>query len=541
MQSLNCLNPFGLIFELKVTFPFLIAPMTLFNLKRSHSIFSFPSMQDLINTTALEKFGLTSLRPYQKLVIQRILEQDNKGSDHEGMLVILPTGSGKSVCFMLPSILVSGLTVIVYPLLSLMNDQVKRFKQSGIPCICIRGGQTKEQRSSIWNMLAEKQASVVITNAECMLNPQVIANLGLYPISLLVVDEAHTVVQWGTSFRPSYKSLGTVIAYLSIRQILAFTATADEAITKELQTLLFLGKKPHSVRGSADRENIIYHVQDTLSKIHSVSMLLKEKSSRPAVVFCQTRRECELAASDFSNTYQTIPARYYHAGLGTASREILEAWFADTDEGVLFSTNAFGMGVDKRNIRTVIHRTLSKDVASFLQESGRSGRDGDIAHSYVLLGEDEKKKAMKAMKTTKDTSSFLELYTIFTDRTCCLRESLLHLLGEALEGCSGCDVCNHTLFEHPDGQIQIMRTVRHRPLAYSPGSLAKLLCKEDSHDSRSGVLSCWTERELVEAIKSLLNHHILTLSKYPRKRLYYRSDRVAAILNSLTTSCTELP
>lgn len=473
-------------------------------------------MQELINRTALEKFGLQTLRPYQKLVIQRILEQDREETEHKGMLVILPTGSGKSVCFMLPSLLVQGLTVIVYPLLSLMNDQVKRFERSGIPSVCIRGGQTKEQREGIWKKLEYTKTSVVITNAECMLNPQVIAHLSLYPISLLVVDEAHTVVQWGKSFRPSYKSLGTVIAYLSIRQILAFTATADEAITRELQTLLFLGTKPHSVRGSADRENIIYHVQETISKIHSLSMILKPSIARPAVVFCQTRRECELAANDFSQTHQSIPARYYHAGLGTASRQSLESWFDSTDEGVLFSTNAFGMGVDKKNVRTVIHRTLSKDVASFLQESGRAGRDGKAAHSYVLLGKEEKRKA------AKEGSSFKQLYTVFLDLHTCLRSSLLNLLGEEIEGCSGCDVCNHTLFDHPDGMKQIVRTVQFRPLAYTPGTLAKLLCDQDSHDSRAGILKDWTEKELVEAIKGLLDQNILALARYPKKRLYTR-------------------
>lgn len=473
-------------------------------------------MQDLINKMALENFGLVSLRPYQKLVIQRILEQDHLKTDHEGMLVILPTGSGKSVCFMLPSLVVTGLTVIVYPLLSLMNDQVKRFKQSGIPCLCIRGGQTKEQRSKIWKALSRNEATVIITNAECMLNAQVIANLSLYPISLLVVDEAHTVVQWGTSFRPSYQSLGTVIAYLSIRQILAFTATADEAISQELQTMLFLGKKPHSIRASADRENIIYHVQDTLSKAHSLAMLLKNPLSRPAVVFCATRKECERASNDFINTYPLIPVRYYHAGLGTESRVLLETWFAITDTGVLFSTNAFGMGVDKRNIRTVIHRTLSKDVASFLQESGRAGRDGNTAHSFVLLGEDE------MIKAAKKDSSFTELYSIFTNKRACLRENLLLLLGETLSGCSGCDVCDNHLSERPDGMKQIVRTVRNRPLAYTPGSLAKLLCERDSHDSQANILSSWTERELVEAIEHLVNRKVLALARYPRKRLYKR-------------------
>ncbi len=476
-------------------------------------------MQELINKIALEKFGLQNLRPYQSLVIQRILEQDNETSDHEGMLVVLPTGSGKSVCFMLPSLLVQGLTVIVYPLLSLMNDQVKRFEQSGIPSVCIRGGQTKEQRKAIWKILTDKQATVVITNAECMLNAQVIANLSLYPISLLVVDEAHTVVQWGGSFRPSYKSLGTVIAYLSIKQILAFTATADEAITSELQRLLFLGKKPHSVRGSADRENIIYHVQDTLSKMHCVSMILKDGTARPAVVFCQTRRECELAAKDFANAHATIPARYYHAGLGTESRVLLETWFGATDEGVLFSTNAFGMGVDKKNIRTVIHRTLSKDVASFLQESGRAGRDGNIAHSFVLLGEDEKRRAIG------DSSSCSSLYAIFTNTRICFRESLLLLLGETLSGCSGCDVCNGRLSDLPDGMKQIVHTVQSRPFTYTPGTLARLLCDTEGKDSRSGILSCWTERELVEAIQSLVKRDVLAIARYPKKRLYKRFIR----------------
>ncbi len=447
------------------------------------------------------------------MVIQRILEQDSEISDHKGMLVILPTGSGKSVCFMLPSLLVTGLTVIIYPLLSLMNDQVKRFEQSGIPCVCIRGGQTKEQRNNIWKKLSEREARVVITNSECMTNPQIIAKLSLYPISLLVVDEAHTVVQWGTSFRPSYKSLGTVIAYLSIRQILAFTATSDEAITQELQTMLFLGKRPHSIRASADRENIIYHVQETLSKAHALAMVLKSPTSRPAVVFCGTRKECELAARYFADTYPSIPSRYYHAGLGTKSRIMLESWFDSTCNGVLFSTNAFGMGVDKNNIRTVIHRTLSKDVASFLQESGRAGRDGNIAHSFVLIGQEEKRKATKE-------SSYSVLYDIFTNRQTCIRSALLHLLGETLEGCSGCDVCNHNLFAEPDGMKQIVRTVQSRPLAYTPGTLAKLLCQQDNHDSRSGILLQWSERELVEAIKSLLHQNILALSKYPKKRLY---------------------
>ena len=472
-------------------------------------------LQEVITKTAKERFGLSSLRPYQKLVIQRILEQDGQTCDHEGMLVILPTGSGKSVCFMLPSLLVPGLTVIVYPLLSLMNDQVKRFEGRNIPCLCIRGGQTREQRERVWEKLSKKEATVVITNAECLLNPQVIGHLSRYRISLLVVDEAHTVVQWGMSFRPSYMSLGTIIAHLATDQILAFTATADESMTAKLQSMLFLGKMPHRIRGNSDRENIIYHVHETLSKSHALAVLLHNPASRPAIVFCATRRECELAAKDFSNTIRTIPARYYHAGLGIKSRSLLESWFDSSRDGVLFSTNAFGMGVDKPDIRTVIHRTLPKDVTSFLQESGRAGRDGNIAHSHVLLGVEENRKREGSTITTP-------LYAIFTSKRNCFRESLLNLMGENLSGCSGCDVCNRSLYDQPDGMKQILDTVKSRPLAYTPGTLARLLSLRDSHDSRAGILSCWTERELLEAIRSLVERNILGLARYPRKRLYIR-------------------
>ena len=305
----------------------------------------------------------------------------------------------------------------------------------------------------------------------------------------------------GNEFPSSYMSLGTIIAHLATDQILAFTATADESMTAKLQSMLFLGKMPHRIRGNSDRENIIYHVHETLSKSHALAVLLHNPASRPAIVFCATRRECELAAKDFSNTIRTIPARYYHAGLGIKSRSLLESWFDSSRDGVLFSTNAFGMGVDKPDIRTVIHRTLPTDVTSFLQRA--DGRE-EMAHchSHVLLGVEENGKREGSTITTP-------LYAIFTSKRNCFRESLLNLMGENLSGCSGCDVCNRSLYDQPDGMKQILDTVKSRPLAYTPGTLARLLSLRDSHDSRAGILSCWTERELLEAIRSLVERNIL--------------------------------
>ena len=472
-----------------------------------------------INAIAFSTFKLRSLRPYQQLVIQRIIEQDVTSSNHVGMLVVLPTGSGKSVCFMLPSLLVSGLTVVVYPLLSLMNDQIRRFEQSSIPCVCIRGGQTKEQRKAVWNALEEKKASVIITNAECLATNQVLFKLAQFSISLLVVDEAHTVVQWGKSFRPSYQSLGSIVSFLQIRQILAFTATADKAITSALVPMLFSGMQPHVIRGSADRENILYHCQKTLSKAHSIAMLLSSSNSRPAVVFCATRKGCELACFDFLSSHPTLPCRYYHAGLSRESRAALEFWFEKQTNAVLFATCAFGMGVDKKNIRTVIHRDLSNNAASFLQESGRAGRDGEVAHSYVLLGKEEADKAKK-----KD-SEFSILYSLFASPTDCYRKQLVELLGGTLDYCAGCDVCNHAQFAYPDGWKQIIDVIRFRQGIYTPHALIRLLVQETFWDSRSGILKNWREKDISEAIDGLLEAKVLRLSRFPRNRLHYLPKR----------------
>lgn len=300
-------------------------------------------LEATIHTLAKEVFGIHTLRPFQHVVIQRILELDQQSVDHRGLLVTLPTGSGKSLCFMLPSLLVEGLTIIVYPLLSLMNDQVRRFTSKGIGCVAIQGGQTQELRKRLFDDLALQKCKVVITNAECMGQASVIAELARHRISLLVIDEAHTIVRWGEGFRPALAALGPLIAFLPIKQVLCFTATADDGVVEGLNHLIFTKHKPHVVRASSDRPNISYHVFRTLCKDHTLSTLLEHSLSRPAIVFCNTREGTHFACNAFLRSHPGIPCRYYHAGLDANQRKALEAWFENQKEGVLFSTNAFGI------------------------------------------------------------------------------------------------------------------------------------------------------------------------------------------------------
>ncbi|HPX29376.1 MAG TPA: DEAD/DEAH box helicase, partial [Sphaerochaeta sp.] len=405
---------------------------------------------DHITTLARERFGINAVRPFQYLVIKRILEEDKKENPHPGMIVTLPTGSGKSLCFMLPTLVVSGLTIIVYPLLALMSDQMRRFEEAKIPVLCLKGGQSRKERARILSRLADVRA--LVTNAETLANPGVLSALLHVPISMIVIDEAHTIERWGSSFRPALRTLSSLIAHLRPRQTLCFTATADNAVINLLNTLFFTGKPAHLVRGSSDRENIAYHSYPALSKSRAITTLLHNPSTRPAIVFAPTRALTERLARYFRISNPALDVRYYHAGLPKDARLAIEEWYYHHPDGVLFSTNAYGMGMDKKNIRTVIHYAPPSDALAFLQESGRAGRDGLPAQSIVLINE-------------HDRSS--PLFRIFNQHERCYRSLLLSLMDEELEHCFGCGVCLNNRILHREGERPILRTIFFNPLKYT--------------------------------------------------------------------------
>ncbi|NCC64651.1 MAG: ATP-dependent DNA helicase RecQ [Spirochaetia bacterium] len=448
------------------------------------------NLEETIDDLASHRFSVASLRPFQKLVITRILEHDTKISDHQGVVVVLPTGGGKSLCFMLSSLLVEGLTVLVYPLLSLMNDQERRLEAANIKNISIRGGQSTQERNNLFAKLDSKEVKVVITNAECLLQSQVINRLRCYTISLFVLDEAHTIVSWGEGFRPALASLGTVLSHLRIRQILCFTATADRQIITGLNRIIFTGGKPHYIRGNSDRPNISYHVVRTLNKEHTLSTLLKNKTLRPSLIFCTRRDRCESATRSLLFSQPDLTVRYYHAGLSNTVRKSLESWFASDPEAVLFATKAFGMGIDVSHIASVIHFDLSEDVLSFLQESGRAGRDGRQAYSIVLLDGEEKESSLQR---------------IFTNNQSCFRNALLSALGEENTQCSGCDICNQNWMTEREGERVILEAIAHRPFHHSCHTLADLLIDTGKKDAFSGFLHTWQENQVRQAITILLS------------------------------------
>lgn len=453
---------------------------------------------------ARTRFGIPYLRPFQRLTISRILEQaDSVDRQEKDQLVVLPTGSGKSICFQLPALLLQGITVIVYPLLSLMNDQRRSLERNAIASVTLKGGQTNGQRQRLWGELERETARIVITNPETLISERVLGRLSSFPIALFVVDEAHTVCEWGESFRPAYLQLPQVIERLHPRQMTAFTATANKDILRRLNELLFLGRKAHLIVASPDRPNIRYHVRRSLCQEHDIIMLISHGVACPAIVFCRTRRECEDMAWLLGEHCKGTPVQYYHAGLSKCEREAIETWFLTSSDGVLCATTAYGMGVSKNDVRSIIHREPPDTALAYLQESGRAGRDGAPADAWMLLPDGGGRK--HSAQTLQE--AFLG------DR--CIREKLLDLMDVELDEdfyCCGCDVCDAAVFPLAEGQKELTGAIRRFPLRFCKEELAWLMSgtriqpvlrHQDRLLPEYGILRNWTQEHLCHAIEAL--------------------------------------
>jgi ATP-dependent DNA helicase RecQ len=506
------------------------------------------SLEQKIQDVLQNRFHLTSLYPYQELVIHTICERNGllgreiQQNAYEKQVVILPTGSGKSVCFMLPSLLIRGITIVVYPLLSLMNDQSRRFAELGEKAVILRGGQGRAERNALWHALATGSSRFIITNPETLQNTQVISHLSHLSISLMVIDEVHTVTQWGETFRPAYLVLSDIIRKISPQQVLAFTATASPRIIERITAILFDGKEPHVIRGNPDRPNIFYRALPTLCKKHAIEMLLRYSIALPALCFCMSRNRCEQYAWEMKMRIPSLQVRYYHAGLDKTEREATEQWFFSAEHAVLFCTTAYGMGVDKRGIRTVVHVDLSQDVESFLQESGRAGRDGKRSLSIVLLDYLSSETPRLQSSTPQE-----QLQAVFLQSDHCRREALLQMMGFAHDSCSGCDICNGTSVTVPDGLEQILALCSIYPFRFTVEMAAYTLCGDTSYSPRSsqhrfnpffGVLYRWEPDDIIAAIHQLIRLHKLGRGTWllGKNRLYCRKikplhERLSSLLS----------
>lgn len=444
-----------------------------------------------IDYSLLKKtFHISYLRPYQQLIISNILDCHERRQEGR-LLAVLPTGGGKSLCFMYPILALKAKSIIIYPLLSLMNDQEKRFMEAGIDTVVLKGGLEKEERKRRIRHIRNVKSCAVITNPETLVAMKDRSELDvLKGFDIAVVDEAHTVITWGETFRESYMELGNILEYLTPGMILAFTATADPEITRGIMRSLFMNRKTYIVHGTSDRENIFYHAIRSLSKIHDIRKILSIRDHRSAIIFVESRKMTEAIASALSGSFSI---RAYHAGMDKDVKKEIEDWFMSSDNAVLAATSAYGMGMDKRDIRTVIHYSLPQSVPNFLQESGRGGRDGLRTDSYVLYYHDEKSP----------------ICSIFTGGRC-IRHGLLEAMGEeSAEECLGCSSCIRDETKSA-GEEEILRYIRHHPFMRKD-NIAKGL-RSSSPLFRKRRLPEWTADEIRHALNTLIEEgHVIEI------------------------------
>jgi len=493
-------------------------------------------------------FGLSYLFPYQRLVITNILEaaqaadipikwpqqdtaiptepapepaSDEAYTDREcsgRQIVILPTGAGKSLCFQLPAMLIDGLTMVIYPILSLMADQERRLCEKGFSPVILRGGQSKEERDEIWEKLRSGKSNFLIANPEVLLTPQVKTHLEKIKIAHAVIDEAHCVSEWGESFRPSYLEIGSIINFLNPPLVTAFTATASSPVLEKIKKYIFGELEACLIVGNPDRPNISYGARGCINRNLAVRDLLIQ-NARPAIVFCSSRPGTERLARYLRNELAEMgydwytEIRFYHAGLGREEKTEVEKWLLKNSEAVLCSTCAFGMGVDKADVRTVIHRDCAPSVEAYLQESGRAGRDGEQSRAILLWGPEDE-SALARAKTDADKNRLLSLLHYARDTANCRRHSLLALLdfdakGEVPEK-HCCDVCE----KEADGELReessILNFFRKNKRRFTQNEAASVLA--NSKTTR------WSEQDASAVIGYLIkNGKLKKTKKFPWK------------------------
>ncbi len=479
---------------------------------------------DPIAEAARRHFTIPYLYPIQRFVISNILEEKNQ-------IVVLPTGSGKSLCYQLPARICGGLTVVVVPLLSLLTDQLARCREAGLPAAALRGGQSLQVRRALAREVRSGAVDLLFTTPEtlCRMDRekgsmfQLLKNI---TIPHLVVDEAHCVSEWGESFRPAYLELAEILGSLKIRCLTAFTATASPRILERIREVLFADQEAAVLSADPDRPNISYTVIPTLSKTRTLVGLV-EAAPRPILIFSRTRSAAERTARTLRRRLPDLDARFYHAGLSREERELIEAWYKTSRDGILTATSAYGMGVDKPDIRTVIHRDIPYSPEAYLQETGRAGRDGTPVQATLLYSAEDlgfvdvlsgaKGNSPVDMQTPETPAllaaeRYAQMLSYVLDTNRCRREKLLGFLGHGTVSCSGCDVCDGRVLKQPEGEAKILEFLSRHSRRFTLLQLVQLLRGAKSYEvvrrglanyKGFGLLADWQAEEIEEALESL--------------------------------------
>ena len=442
-------------------------------------------------------FGFDAFRPGQEEIIDAILHGTS-------VLAVMPTGAGKSLCYQVPAIALGGLTIVVSPLVALMNDQVASLRLAGVAADAIHSAQDRQTNVEAWRRAANGETRLLYMAPERLMTGRMLDAVLRLPVSLFAIDEAHCISQWGPAFRPEYAALEELPERFPDVPIAALTATADEATRADIERKLFRGHHESFVQGF-DRPNIRLEASAKNSWKDQLVDLVGKHRGEAGIVYCLSRKRTEEVADIL--TAEGIECLPYHAGLDPDLRAERQDRFVTDDGLVMAATIAFGMGIDKADVRFVVHTDLPASMEAYYQEIGRAGRDGEPAVAHMLYGGNDMRMRRQFIEeedggedAKRRNRSRLDSLIAYAEATECRRQTLLRYFGEETEPCNNCDVCTSPieLLDGTDEAGLVIATVVDTGQRYGQAHVVDVLTGTDTEKvarARHDQLSTFGEGE----------------------------------------------
>jgi len=389
---------------------------------------------------ALKKyFGYDNFRPMQADIVQSVY-------DLTDTLVLMPTGGGKSICYQIPAVTMDGIAVVVSPLISLMKDQVESLRANGIKASFLNSSLSSVEQRAVEDDVFNLNIDLIYVSPEKIVSPNFLSLLKRIQISLFAVDEAHCISAWGHDFRPEYTQLKFIKRHFPATPIIALTATADKATRKDISTQLGM-HQPQVFVASFDRPNLSLDVKPGQKKFEQILQFIKKRENQSGIIYCLSRKNTENLADKLQ--MKGLSAQAYHAGLPASQRSKVQEDFINDNVEIVCATVAFGMGIDKSNVRWVIHYNLPKNIESFYQEIGRAGRDGTNAATLLFYSYADVMTLRQILTNNESAQENLKLAKLermqqYAESMSCRRKILLNYFSEPFEkDCGNCDVCKN--------------------------------------------------------------------------------------------------